>query len=106
MADAERNDKGQYQPGQSGNPKGRPKGARSKFTERFLKDFLADFEAHGASAIKQVRETSPGTYLKIAASIIPKTLSDDEGNLPAAYLVVPSRGAESLDGIEIVDENN
>jgi hypothetical protein len=103
MSDETRDEKGRFQPGQSGNPRGRTKGARNKFTDAFLKAMLADFETHGVEAIQQVRENSPGTYLRVAASILPKQLTDEDGNMPAAYIVVPARGAESVEGVEIID---
>lgn len=62
-------------PGQSGNPKGRPKGARSKLAETFLAAYAADFEAHGPEVIAKVRADDPATYLRVAASILPKELN-------------------------------
>lgn len=63
-----------FQPGDkwTGNAKGRPKGSRNKFAEEFVKDFLADWEANGRAAIKRARRTDPVSYLRVAASLLPK----------------------------------
>jgi hypothetical protein len=53
---------------------GRPAGVRNRFSHAFLTDFLADWEKHGMSAIKSVRMTDPGTYLRVGASILPKEM--------------------------------
>jgi len=68
-----------WKPGQSGNPIGRPKGSRTKFAETFLRDFLADFEEHGAEVIEECRVEHPETYLRVAASLLPKELNIKEG---------------------------
>ena len=68
-----------WKPGVSANPKGRPKGSRSKFAEVFLKDFLADWEANGPDVIQNCRLEDPATYLRVAASILPKELNIKEG---------------------------
>lgn len=69
--------------GQVLNPLGRPKGSRVKFAETFLKDFIADWEENGADAIADVREDDPSTYLRVAASLLPKelNLNKDESQL-------------------------
>lgn len=61
-----------FKPGQSGNPKGRPKGSRNKFAEKFLADFMTDWESGGVGCIEKVRTEDPSTYLRVAASILPK----------------------------------
>jgi len=71
----QRNEKGMFLQGVSGNIAGRPKGARSKLGEAFIEDMLADWEANGPAAIRVVRETKPDAYLKVVAMILPKDLN-------------------------------
>lgn len=70
-----------FPPGVSGNPKGRPKSARSKLAEDFIKALANDFAQHGTVVIQDVRTEKPVEYLKVCASLVPKTfeLSDDDG---------------------------
>jgi hypothetical protein len=67
----ERNDKGQYVVGHSGNG-GRPKGSRNLLGEAMLADLYADWCEHGAEAIRQVREDDPAAYLKVIAFLVSK----------------------------------
>src|SRR5262249_15452428 len=53
---------------------GRPASIRTRLSGAFLRDFLADWEANGATAIKIVRQRDPSTYLRVAASILPREL--------------------------------
>lgn len=63
----------QFKPGHAPTPGGgRPKGSRVVFAETFLKDFLADWELHGADVIETVRIEDPTSYVKVAASLLPK----------------------------------
>lgn len=68
-----------WKPGQSGNPAGRPKGARQKLGEAFLDALLADFvkavgQGQGVDAIQKMRDTDPGAYAKMIASLLPKEI--------------------------------
>ena len=61
-----------WQPGQSGNPAGRLRGSRNKLSEEVICALLRDFREHGQKAIAKVRQTQPGTYLKVLALLIPR----------------------------------
>lgn len=82
-------------PGEVRNPKGRPKGTRNKFGEQFMQDFLADWEEHGKDALVRVRSTDPSTYLRVAASLLPKELNIKEGKASL------DRMMENLDDAEL-----
>lgn len=72
-----------FKAGESGNPLGRPKGSRSRFSETFCQDVIDDWEKNGASVLAKVREEDPATYLRVAASLVPKEfkLTTDESTL-------------------------
>jgi len=63
----------QFKPGNSGGP-GRRMGSRNKLSEYLLQSFAKDFKKDGPAAIVRLRESSPGEYLRIAASLVPKEL--------------------------------
>jgi hypothetical protein len=93
-----------FKPGKSGNPAGRPKGSRSKLAEKFWTDYYAAWEANGAAALAHVAANDPSTFVRVAASLMPKEteitlrnvtakeLPDDE---LAAIAVGSSEGADS-----------
>ena len=70
----ERNAKGQYLPGVSGNPGGSPEATRRAFNKRFLLDLAEDWQQHGPEVLKRVRRESPATYLKVCAMLVPKEM--------------------------------
>ena len=78
MADPENTGRKQavtlFKPGQSGNPKGRPKGSRNKINEAFLRDFYEAWEAFGRPALLAAAWTEPATFVKVAASLLPKEM--------------------------------
>src|SRR5215472_6805513 len=51
----ERNAKGQYLPGFSGNPGGSPEATRRAFNKRFLLGLAEDWQQHGREVFKRVR---------------------------------------------------
>lgn len=61
-----------FKKGQSGNPSGRPKGARHKLTEAFWKDFAGVWETSGKDALEKVVKDDPSTFVRVAASVMPK----------------------------------
>jgi hypothetical protein len=87
------NNRGQWQPGQSGNPAGRPKGARSKLSESFLKALAEDFDSNGIEVIEKVRKARPHEYLKIVAAVLPKQVQLED--------LTPQRRAEDLTDDEL-----
>lgn len=62
-----------FEKGHPGGP-GRPKGARTKLQEAFWKDFAGAWEQHGAAALMKVATEDPSTFVKVAASVMPKEL--------------------------------
>lgn len=54
------------------------KGGARKWKETLTRDFLRglseDFAEHGPATIRTVRETDPGKYLSICATVLPKEL--------------------------------
>jgi Family of unknown function (DUF5681) len=58
--------------GISGNPSGKPLGSRNKLKEAFWMDFCGAWETHGQAALAIVAQEDPSTFVKVAASIMPK----------------------------------
>lgn len=86
-----------FKPGQIGNPKGRPKGSRNKFSEAFIRDFLTTWEEGGKDALERVREKDPSTFIRVAASIIPKDFNINGGDATLERLLEQFSDTE-LDG--------
>lgn len=73
-----------FKPGQSGNPAGRRPGSRNRLSELLIAAMREDFAEHGPSAIAQLRERDPGSYLAAVRSMIPAhTIAEDADKLPA-----------------------
>src|SRR5262245_25960123 len=70
----ERNAKGQYLTGVSGNPGGSPEATRRAFNKRFLLDLAEDWQQHGREVFKRVRRESPASYLKVCAMLVPREM--------------------------------
>ena len=110
-----------WQPGQSGNPSGRNKGSRNKLAEQLFDDFLGDWleasddgkTTNGQKVIAKVRGKDPSTYLRIAASLLPKQLevsrardmSDEELERRLAALVSALPEILELQAVNEDDKN-
>lgn len=109
-AKPEKDAKGRFLQGNTGNPAGRPKGARNKLGEAFIQDLYADWSEHGVKALQDCREQNPAAYVKTVASLLPKDvnlnvnvaeqLTDDEiaVGLDAVRAAIASRKALSDGG--------
>lgn len=60
--------------GKSGNPAGRPIGARQKLEEPFLNALRKEWEASGETALAIMAKTTPGEFVRVMASLMPKEL--------------------------------
>src|SRR5262245_38186877 len=94
---SERNAKGQYLPGFSGNPGGSPEATRRAFNKRFLLDLAEDWQQHGREVFKRVRRESPASYLKVCAMLVPKELKfEHSGGVKAMTDEQLERGIELI----------
>jgi hypothetical protein len=93
----QRNARGHWLKGVSGNARGTLEGSRRAFSADFIRTLADDFRLHGRQAIEKVRKTQPAAYMKICALLVPremkvehtqslKSMSDDE--LDAAIAAV------------------
>jgi len=80
-----------FKPGNDGNRQGRKAGTRDRISFAFLKALQSDFEAQGAAAIARVRETEPGTYMRVVASLVPSW-----GNLILSHAGQVTRSEQSI----------
>jgi hypothetical protein len=64
--------RGQFQPGQSGNPNGKPVGARSILTKSLIEDLAEEWREGGRAALKVLRIEKPDKFVLAALSILPK----------------------------------
>src|SRR5262249_27958615 len=70
----ERNAKGQYLPGVSGNPGGEPGWIRKRFTADFLTAFHDHFQREGRRVIAKVAKQQPAAYLRCLTMLVPKEM--------------------------------
>ncbi len=52
---------------------GRPKGARNLLQGSFIRALADDFAQHGAAIIARCRDEKPDQYLRVIASVLPKS---------------------------------
>ena len=64
----------QFKKGSNPNPGGKPVNARNKLQGSFLTKLAADFDKEGKSAIVNMREKDPSSYIRCIASLMPKEL--------------------------------
>ena len=76
-----------------GNP-GRPQGAKNKLQEAFWRDFAGAWEAHGVLALEKVANEDPATFVKIAASVMPKDVGVEEETHYVMWLPKPCATSE------------
>ena len=74
----ERNAKGQYLPGVSGNPGGEPGWIRKRFTADFLTAFHRHFQHEGARVIAKVAKQQPAAYLRCLTMLVPKEMKVEQ----------------------------
>ena len=55
-------------------------GVRHQLSKRFLLDIYDDWRTHGSGVLASVRAEDPSTYLRIMASLVPKTLQIEDSN--------------------------
>jgi hypothetical protein len=66
---------GRFLPGNPGSRAGgRPRGSRNRLSEKFLADFHAVWEDQGLEALQKVAESDPSTFVRVAASLLPRKL--------------------------------
>src|SRR5262249_19667057 len=80
--------RGQFQPGQSGNPNGKPVGARSILTKSLIEDLAEEWREGGRAALKVLRIEKPDKFVLAALSILPKDVLVSIAHQPS-----PLRGA-------------
>src|SRR5262249_13310078 len=76
----QRDAKGHWLKGVSGNARGTLEGSRRAFSADFIRTLADDFRLHGRQAIEKVRKTQPAAYMKICALLVPREMKVEHSN--------------------------
>jgi hypothetical protein len=66
--------RGQFRPGQSGNPTGKALGVRNVLSRSLIEDLAAEWQEGGRKALKTLRVEKPDKFVLAAMSILPKDI--------------------------------
>jgi hypothetical protein len=64
--------RGQFVPGQSGNPTGKPTGVRNILSKKVVEDLAKAWEIGGARALQIMQDEEPSKFVLACLSILPK----------------------------------
>jgi hypothetical protein len=96
-AGPQRDAKGHWLKGVSGNARGTLEGSRRAFSADFIRTLADDFRLHGRQAIEKVRKTQPAAYMKICALLVPREMKlEHSGGVKAMTDEQLERGIEIL----------
>jgi hypothetical protein len=76
----QRDAKGHWLKGVSGNARGTLEGSRRAFSVDFIRTLADDFRLHGRQAIEKVRKQQPAAYMKICALLVPREMKVQHTN--------------------------
>jgi len=89
-----------FQPGVSGNPAGRPIGARSQFGLAFYEDLLKVWGEHGEEAMIKVAKHDPATFVRVAASLMPRQVKAEINNMRTLIVELVGADGELVQAVE------
>jgi hypothetical protein len=82
--------------GVSGNPHGRAKGSRNRLADAFVGDLVHAWSEYGETALARCAQEEPATFVKVIASLMPKTLDLNVMINPADFASRFEQAAELL----------